>query len=127
MFNLDFDSSKPIFIQIADEIEEAIFTGAFPEETQIPSTTEVSTTLKINPATVLKGMNRLIDADIIYKKRGVGMFVSTGAVAKITKKRRSEFYSTYVESMLIEASKLGLSKKDILTYIERGMEEVHHE
>ncbi len=127
MLKLDFDSSKPIFVQIADEIEEAIFTGAFPEETQIPSTTEVSTTLKINPATVLKGMNRLIDADIIYKKRGIGMFVSTGAVDKITKNRRSEFYNTYVESMLIEASKLGLSKKDILTYIERGMEEVHHE
>lgn len=127
MLKLDFDSGKPIFIQIADEIEEAIFTGAFPEESQIPSTTEISTTLKINPATVLKGMNRLIDASIIYKKRGVGMFVSTGAVTKITKKRRSEFYSSYVESMLIEANKLGLSKKDILTYIEQGMEEVRHE
>jgi DNA-binding transcriptional regulator YhcF (GntR family) len=124
---LDFDSEKPIFLQVADEIEEAIFIGAFPEEMQIPSTTEISTTFKINPATVLKGMNRLLEDQIVYKKRGVGVFVSTGALEKVTNKRRDQFFHTYVESMIVEAKKLGLSRTEILKYIDKGMQEVNHE
>ena len=123
---LNFESEKPIFIQIADEIEEAIFVGAFEEETQIPSTTEISTNLKINPATVIKGINRLLDDEIIYKKRGVGVFVKEGAVAKITKKRRAEFYHTYIASMIEEANKLGFSKEELISYIEEGLKEVQH-
>ena len=123
---LNFESEKPIFIQIADEIEEAIFVGAFEEDTQIPSTTEISTNLKINPATVLKGMNRLLEDEIIYKKRGVGVFVCKGAVEKITNKRRTEFYNTYIASMIEEANKLGLSKTELMGYIEEGLKEVHH-
>jgi DNA-binding transcriptional regulator YhcF (GntR family) len=124
---LDFNSEKPIFLQVADEIEEAIFIGAFPEETQIPSTTEISTKFKINPATVLKGMNRLLEDQIVYKKRGVGVFVSTGALEKVTNKRRDQFFHTYVESMIVEAKKLGLSRTEILKYIDKGMQEVNHE
>lgn len=124
---LDFNSDKPIFLQIADEIEEAIFIGAFPEETQIPSTTEISTRFKINPATVLKGMNRLLEDEIIYKKRGVGVFVSTGALDKVTMKRREQFYNTYVESLISEAYKLGLSRAEILNYMEQGLKEGNHE
>ena len=67
--NLDFDSGKPIFLQIADGIEDAICTGAFPEESQIPSITEFSVTYRINPATALKGINLLVDEVIIYKKK----------------------------------------------------------
>ena len=52
---LDFDSGKPIFLQIAEGIEDAILSGAFPEESQIPSITELSASYKINPATALKG------------------------------------------------------------------------
>ena len=75
---INFDSDKPIFIQIAEGIEDAILTGAFEEESQIPSITEFSVTYKINPATALKGINILVDSGIIYKKRGVGMFVEKG-------------------------------------------------
>lgn len=64
---------KPIFIQIAEQLEDSIFTKVFPEETKIPSTNELSSLLNINPHTVLKGMNLLVDEEIIYKKRGLGM------------------------------------------------------
>lgn len=120
---LDLNSDKPIFLQISEEIEDGIFTGAFPEEMQIPSTTEISTAFKINPATVLKGMNQLVDEGFIYKKRGVGMFVTVGAAAQVKKKRQHEFYQKYVESLLREAKKLMLSKNDILGLIERGFED----
>ena len=117
---LDFESEKPIYLQIAEQIEDAIFTGAFKEETQIPSTTEISVNFKINPATVLKGMNILVDDGMIYKKRGVGMFVSSGACESIKTKRQEQFYENYIKSLVEEASKLGLSKNDIFKLIERG-------
>ena len=88
---LDLDQEKPIFIQIAEGIEDGILTGAFPEESQIPSITEFSVNYKINPATALKGINLLVDEEIVFKKRGVGMFVAKGAVSKLQKKRQNQF------------------------------------
>jgi len=117
---LDFHSERPLFLQIADSLEDAIFTGAFKEETQIPSTTEISAQYRINPATVLKGMNLLVDEALIYKKRGLGMFVATGAVEKIRSKRQEHFFSDYIRRLMAEADKLGLSRSDIIKLIERG-------
>ena len=119
---LDFQSERPLFLQIAEQLEDAIFTGAFPEETQIPSTTEISTQFKINPATVLKGMGVLVDEGILYKKRGVGMFVAENAVAKIRESRQSAFYQEFVLRMLDEAKKLGLTREEIIALIERSDE-----
>lgn len=116
---LDFQSDKPIFLQIEEAVEDAVFIGAFPEETQIPSTTEISTMYGINPATVLKGMNLLVDQGILYKRRGVGMFVATGAVERIRDKRQTQFLSRFVTPMLREADKLGLTRTDIIELIER--------
>lgn len=118
---LDLDGTKPIFQQISDEIEDAVFTGAFPEETQVPSTTEISAAFRINPATVLKGMNQLVDAGILYKKRGLGMFVAKGAAEKIRRKRRKLFAEAYIRPLLEEAAKLGVSEEEMIQMIERGM------
>jgi GntR family transcriptional regulator len=85
-----------------------------PEETQIPSTTEVAVTLKVNPATVNRGVNLLVDEGIIYKKRGVGMFVSTGAREKILARRRQAFYQNFLLPLLEEASNIGLSRQDVI-------------
>ena len=63
---------RPIFQQIAEQLEEAILSGAYPEESQVPSITEYSVQYRINPATALKGINLLVDAGLLYKKRGVG-------------------------------------------------------
>lgn len=118
---IDFDSGKPIFQQIAEQIEDAIFVGAFEEGSQIPSTTEISTTFQINPATVLKGMNQLMEEGILYKKRGVGVFVCEGARNQIVARRKETFYDNYIESLITEAKKLELSKQDIMELIERGL------
>lgn len=114
------DQEKPIFIQIAEGIEDGILTGAFPEESQIPSITEFSVNYKINPATALKGINLLVDENIIFKKRGVGMFVSKGAVQQLKKKRQNQFYDNYISSLIEEAKRLGISSDDIIAMIERG-------
>ena len=118
--NIDSRLDKPIFIQIAEQLEDAIFTGIYQEETKIPSTNEIAALLNINPHTVLKGMNILLGEEIIYKKRGLGMFVKEGALLTIRQKRQSQFYDQYIASLLIEAKKLGLSKDQIIAFIERG-------
>jgi len=117
---INFEDERPIFLQIAEQIEDGILSGAFPEETQIPSTTEISINYKINPATALKGINLLVDGGIVYKKRGLGMFVNTGAVKTIKGKRKEEFFENYITKLTGEAQKLGLTQEEIGSMIERG-------
>ncbi|HOC06144.1 MAG TPA: GntR family transcriptional regulator [Bacillota bacterium] len=117
---INTEDQRPIFIQIAEGIEDAILTGAYPEESQIPSTTEISIRYNINPATALKGVNILVDSGIIYKKRGVGMFVKAGAKEKLQQKRRNQFFENYIVKLIAEAERLGISPREIIMMIERG-------
>ncbi|UTY39930.1 GntR family transcriptional regulator [Allocoprobacillus halotolerans] len=121
--HINTNSETPIFIQIAQQIEDSIFTGVFEEESKIPSTNEMSILLNINPHTVLKGMNILVEEHILYKKRGLGMFVKTGAVQQIKEKRQHLFYSQYIETMINEAKKLNMTKQEIMSLIERGYQD----
>ena len=114
----NFESDTPIYMQVAEQIKDAILSGAFPEETQIPSTTEVSVTYKINPATALRGVTLLVDAGILYKKRGVGIFVQKGAAEKILNQRKDAFYNGYIIRLLEEAKKLHISRQEIIRLIE---------
>ncbi|MBD7916034.1 GntR family transcriptional regulator [Clostridium sp. Sa3CUN1] len=117
---LDFSSEIPIYIQIAQSIEDGILNGIYKEDEVIPSTTEISVKFKINPATVAKGFNLLVDEGIIYKRRGVGMFVSSGSKEILVKKRRESFYSNYVVSLIEEARRLNISTEDIIEMIKKG-------
>ena len=120
---MNFEDERPIFQQIAQQMEDGILSGAFPEETQIPSTTEISVNYKINPATALKGINILVDSGIVYKKRGLGMFVSEGAVKTLRGKRKEEFFENYITKLAGEARKLGLTQEEIVSMIERGFKQ----
>ncbi|MDD4095003.1 MAG: GntR family transcriptional regulator [Oscillospiraceae bacterium] len=118
--DLRFEEERPIFIQLAEQLEDGILSGAFPEESQIPSTTEISVRFKMNPATALKGINILVEDNIIYKKRGLGMFVSKGAVKVLREKRKSQFFERYVKSLASEAKRLNISADEIYEMIKRG-------
>lgn len=120
---MGFTEEKPIYLQIAEKIEDAVLSGAFEEDGQIPSTTEISVSYKINPATALKGVNLLTESGIIYKKRGLGMFVAPGAKELILRKRKEDFYANFVRTLLSEAKKLGLNKDEIIKLLERGFED----
>ena len=117
---LDISGEKPIFLQFAEELEDNILKGIFEEETQIPSTTEVAVKFKINPATANRGVNLLVDEGIIYKKRGIGMFVSHGAREKVKSKRKNSFFESYVLPLIEEAKNINISKTEIIAMIERG-------
>lgn len=120
---IDLNSDRPIFLQIAEGVEDAILSGAFPEESQIPSITEFSVNYKINPATALKGITILVDSGIVYKKRGLGMFVAEGAVSKLREKRKEQFYDNFVKSLVAEAKRLDLTEQEIIGMIERGLKQ----
>ncbi|MDR5659050.1 GntR family transcriptional regulator [Serpentinicella sp. ANB-PHB4] len=116
--HLNFNSEKPIYLQLAEAIEDDILKGIFSEESKVVSTTELSVNLKINPATAGKGINLLVDEGILYKKRGVGMFVAKGAKEKILNKRKKNFYNGFIIELLEEARKLNISNDEIIKMIE---------
>ena len=118
---MNFNNDVPIYMQIAQTIEDNVLKGIFEEETAIPSTTEISVKYKINPATVAKGFNILVDEGIIYKKRGVGMFVAIGSKVKLMEKRKENFYNNYIVSLIEEAEKLQISSEDIIKMIQGGI------
>ena len=103
-----FDDSKPLFVQIAEQIENDIISGRLPEESQVPSTNEFAAFHRINPATAGKGVNLLVDEGILYKRRGIGMFVSAGARERLVARRTAGFADEYVKPLLAEAAKLGI-------------------
>ncbi len=117
-----FDDTSPLFLQIAEQLENEIFIGLYSEGDQIPSTTELSVSLKINPATVLKGMNLLVDEGFIEKRRGLGMFVTAGANNRIKEKRKKEFKQSFIAPLVKEAKALKLSKEELMRIIGENYE-----
>lgn len=114
------DDSRPIFQQIAEKIEDDIIEGRLPEESQVPSTNQFAAFYKINPATAAKGVNLLVEQNILYKKRGIGMFVATGAKEILLDKRKHQFYEQYIVTMLREAARLGITPGQIAAMIHKA-------
>ncbi|HEY4268102.1 MAG TPA: GntR family transcriptional regulator [Galbitalea sp.] len=114
------DESRPIFLQIAEAIENDILAGVLLEETQVPSTNEFAAFYRINPATAGKGVNLLVDDGILYKKRGIGMFVAAGSRARLVAKRRDQFEAEYVQPLITEAEKLGITGPQLEDMINRN-------
>lgn len=111
---------KSIYIQIKEMIENDILRNILLEEERVPSTNELAKLYAINPATAAKGVNLLVDEEILYKKRGIGMFVATGAKRKIMEERKEHFYDDYVKSLLAEAASLGITKSELIDMIEKS-------
>jgi GntR family transcriptional regulator len=113
------DEGKPIFLQIAEQIENDILAGSIPEESQVPSTNEFAAFYRINPATAGKGVNRLVDDGILYKKRGIGMFVAEGARARLIQARRTRFREEFIRPLIAEAAKLGIDPDQLTEMISK--------
>ena len=109
--------NKSIYLQVSEMIETDILRGILLEEERVPSTNELAKQYTINPATAAKGINLLVDEGIVYKKRGIGMFVAEGAKEHIIEKRRDAFYENYVKSLLEEAKSLGISSEQLVEMI----------
>jgi len=117
---LEFNADKSIYLQIAESIEDEILKGVIMEEGQVLSTNEMAAMYRINPATAAKGINILVTQGILYKKRGIGMFVATGAGKKIKDNRSETFYNRFIKPLLEEAKSLELSQDDIIAMLRDG-------
>lgn len=114
---------KSIYIQIKEMIERDILRNILLEEERVPSTNELAKLYAINPATAAKGVNLLVDEGILYKKRGIGMFVATGAKKQIMEKRKKNFYDDYVKSLMAEAYSLGITRQELIAMIQEAENE----
>ena len=107
------EEGRALFLQIAESVEDSIIDRSLAEETQAPSTNELAAFYRINPATAAKGVNMLVDKGVLYKRRGIGMFVAPGARDRLLAERREAFADRYLDPLLAEARKLGLGPDDL--------------
>ena len=113
-----FDDNSPIYLQIAYGIKNDVLSGALGEDQQVMSTNQYAAFYQINPATAAKGFAQLVDEGVLYKKRGIGMFVSPDARQRLLAERRERFFAEVVDPMLAEAKVLGIGVEDIVRHLE---------
>lgn len=116
------EEGRPLFVQIAEEIEASVLDGSLAEGERAPSTNELAAFHRINPATAAKGINLLVDREILIKRRGLGMFVAEGAAQRLRAERQQSFADHYLTPMLAEARHIGLPVESV---IELLRERVH--
>jgi DNA-binding transcriptional regulator YhcF (GntR family) len=112
-----FDDRSPIYRQIADQIETDVLGGVLRGDDQVPSTNKYAAHYRINPATVAKAFNQLVDDGVLYKRRGVGMFVSPDAPEALRARRRESFFADVVDPMVAQAKAIGIELPDIVERI----------
>ncbi|ACZ37724.1 GntR family transcriptional regulator [Sphaerobacter thermophilus] len=118
-----FDDRSPIYRQIAEQIKQAILTGDLQEEEQVMSTNQYAAFYRINPATAAKAFQELVDEGLLYKRRGIGMFVSPGARERLRSQRRERFFADVVEPMVAEARAIGIPLREVIQWLEQREDE----
>jgi GntR family transcriptional regulator len=124
---LNADGSKPIYVQISEWIETEIMNGQLESDQKVYSQYQLAEMYTINPATAAKGLNLLVDENILYKKRGLGMFVSQMAKEMIVNKRKSQTLKRLVQELVLEAHRLQISEAELMEMIKAEQSEVGNE
>ena len=114
-----FDDRSPIYRQIADQVKAEVVSGTLDGDQQVMSTNQYAAFYRINPATVAKAFQQLVDEQVLYKKRGIGMFVSPTARDALRARRRETFFSDVVDPMVAEAKAVGVPLAEVVARIER--------
>jgi DNA-binding transcriptional regulator YhcF (GntR family) len=115
---------KPIYVQIADWIESEILNGHLQTDQKVYSQYQLADMFTINPATAAKGINLLAAEDILYKKRGLGMFVTSEAKERILNKRKNQTLKHLVQELVRQAKQLHMSDEELLQMIKEASLEV---
>lgn len=112
-----------LYRRIAKTLEDGILSGAYRDGDPVPSTNQFARLYAINPATAARGVNELVEAGILYKKRGLGMYVCEGAREKLLESRRKQFERETLKTFLQEAGRLNISRETLVQWIEDYREE----
>ena len=116
------DTTAPLFRQIAVLLEDSIVDGSLKIGDRAPSTNELAVFHAINPATARKGLTLLVEAGILEKRRGLGMFATKSARETILKRRRDDFAANYLAPLIDEAVKLDFSRNELHDLLEKVAE-----
>jgi GntR family transcriptional regulator len=114
---LKSDSTKPIYVQIAEWLETEILSGNINGDEKIYSQYQLAEMFNINPATAAKGLNILAGDAILYKKRGLGMFVTNEAKGIILNKRKNLTLKKLVTEVVLEANRLNVHEDELIGMI----------
>jgi len=114
------DEGAPLFVQVAERLAAEIADGGLAEGDRVPSGTELAAYYRINPATAAKGISVLVDDGLLEKRRGIGMFVAAGARQRLLGQRRKRFAERYIEPMITEASRLGISTDELTGLVRKA-------
>ncbi|WP_087975146.1 GntR family transcriptional regulator [Oceanobacillus rekensis] len=114
------DENKPIFLQIKEQLEDSIIDESIKPGERVPSTNEFAAYYKINPATAAKGINELVAEEVLFKRRGVGMFVTEDAQEILIEKRKKTFYESYMLPLKNEAKKLRIQESELMEMVKKG-------
>ncbi len=120
---MKFNEGIPIYLQIKEEIENAIVTSILKEEETIPSIRVLAQQYKLNPQTISNAVSDLISEGILYKKRGIGMFVEKGALKKLKKKKDNEFRNSDLKKVIMKSKSLGITKTELMNILDSIYEE----
>lgn len=116
---INFDSIKPVYVQIAEAIEDDIISGKLIEGAGAYSQLIIAKELNVNPATAAKGINVLVSKGILEKQRGTSMIVSHGALERLLNERRDNNFRELVANLVSEARKVNLSENDVIYEIKK--------
>ena len=120
-FNMD--STTPIYIQIAEWVENEILADRLVADGKVYSQYQLAELFNINPATAGKGLTVLVENEILYKKRGLGMFVTANAKEQILLTRRNNTLHKMAREIVVEAKRLAVSDVELLALIEKIQKE----
>jgi GntR family transcriptional regulator len=116
------DDGGPIFSQVAERLADEIAEGRVSEGDRVPSTNELASFYRINPATAAKGLNVLISEGLLEKRRGIGMFVAEGARDRLVAERRRSFVHRFIEPMVEEAKRLDLDADALAVMVRSALD-----
>ena len=120
------DEGTPLFAQIAERLAEEIADGGLAEGERVPSMNELAAFYRINPATAAKGLNLLADDGLLEKRRGIGMFVASGARRRLLGQRRERFADRYVAPLVTEAGRLGIGADELVALVRESTHTLPH-
>lgn len=120
---MKFNEDIPIYLQIKEEIENAIVTSSLKEEETIPSIRVLAQQYRLNPQTISNAVSELLNEGILYKKRGIGMFVEKGAQKKLKKKKDNEFRNSDLKKLVLKSKSLGITKTELMNILDSIYEE----
>lgn len=120
--HVHLDGTAPIYIQIAEWLQHEIIADRLQTDEKVYSQYQLAEIFNINPATAGKGLTILLEEQLLYKKRGLGMFVASDAKERILLKRRNEILTKMAQEIVLEAKRLLVSDEELLVLIRKTQE-----